>query len=250
MVCMEVIRWINAPLEYNYSHKWLVITLHIYFYINISACERRALRKIWSKQRTTTVKSWSRWGWFVSFPCILTILTEQGQEHHKCLLEICKPYGEVRSCTTSYLLQLSTLITTCQTYLPTFRDQVVHSVAQSKDIKNILDHHFPVLSTPFDDHFYESYMSTMKRLSGLAHQLTALPLLQQNVTLCMKAHNILPTDSGITARFHNLCWLQHNVIQQQSLTEATFYEILDSVPDKTEAKLNALMREVRAIALR
>lgn len=143
------------------------------------------------------------------------------------------------------LFQLSSLITSCQPYIPTFSEHVLDSAAPREAIQNILDHHFAPLSTQFDDNFYETYIFRMKKLSALANQLTPLPVLQQNLAFCMKTHNMQLTDSAITTRFHNLCCLQHNVMERKMFTEVSFYEMLDSIPEKAEAQLKCIMREVR-----
>lgn len=145
------------------------------------------------------------------------------------------------------LLKLSALITSCQSYIPTFSEHVLDSVAPGEGIQHILDFHFVSLSTQFDDHFYQAHISRIKQLSALAEQLTSLPGLEQNVSFCMKRHDMQPTDSAITTRFHNLCCLQQNVIERKKLTEVTFYAMLDRVPEKAEAQLKCIIREVREI---
>lgn len=144
-----------------------------------------------------------------------------------------------------YLLQLSALITSCQPYIPTLSEHVLDSAAPIEDIQNILDHHFAALSPQFDDNFYEKYIFRIKQLSALANQLTALPVLQQHVAFCMNTHDMRLTNSAITTRFHNLCFLQRTVIERKTFTEGTFYEMLDSIPQKAEARLESIMREVR-----
>lgn len=81
-------------------------------------------------------------------------------------------------------------------------------------------------------------------------QFIPLPLLQHNMLLCMNAHNVLPTNRGITTRIQNILCLQQMVTQRKDLTESTFCSTLDSSPGKSEAKLKLLMTEVSIIPSR
>lgn len=172
-------------------------------------------------------------------------LTRKAQKHEKCPLVHCKNYGNVRTCMANELSQLSALIASCQPYIPTFAEHVLDSAAPRKGIQDILDHHFALLSTKFEDQVYEAYIFRIKQLSALANQLTPLPGLQQKVAFCMKTHNMRSTDNVITTRFHILCCLQRNVIERKTFTEVAFHEMLDSIPEKAEAQLKYIMREVR-----
>lgn len=169
------------------------------------------------------------------------------QELKQCLLGAYELYGTYRTCTRSYLSQVSAIITCCQFHIPTFPGPFALTTTKRKVIQKILIEHFAELPTEFDDGFYKKYVSRLKALLILAKELTSLPHLQDEVTLSMEMHDMLPPSSAITTSFHNLCTLQDEVNKLKNSTEAIFFCILDSCPYRAEVQLRSLMKEVRTI---
>lgn len=181
--------------------------------------------------------------WFHLYFCMLFKIMHP-QEHQRCSLVDYKPYGQVRSCTATILKELSLLITSCQHFLPTLSASIV---VNKKIVDRILGQNFVALSTNFDDQFYLQHMSRMKKLLALENNLTPLIVLKNKFSVCIKRHDTLPSDSVFTTICHNLCYLQIKVFQLRNSVEGIFYQVLDSEPDKTEAKLRSMMREVSII---
>lgn len=173
------------------------------------------------------------------------MLIPRVQEHTECLLVACDPYGTSRTCTRTYLLQLSALILCCQSHIPTFPGPPALIETHRKLIKRILTQHFTALSTTFDDSFYMNYVIRLKKLSVLVKHLASLPHLQHQVSLCISQHDMFPPSSTITASFLNLYYLQEQLAILKTSTEIVFFDILDSNPHRAEVQLKSLMREVR-----
>lgn len=156
----------------------------------------------------------------------------------------CNPYGKVRTCTATSLSQLSTLIASCQRYIPKMSAQLLLTVSNM----NYMGQHFAALSTELDDQFYANHLLRIKQLLALGNELAALPALQSTFDICLESHNTVPSDRVVLGTFHNLRHLREKVIHLRNFTETTFYEVLDRDPVWTEVKLRSMVREVSAIA--
>lgn len=159
----------------------------------------------------------------------------------------CDPYGSYRTCTGAYLLQLSALVTCCQSHVPTFPGPLALFRIRREVIPMILTQHFTALPTTFDDSFFTRYVLRLKELLTLVKHLACLPHLQRQVALCIDIHDILPSSSAITTSLRNLCCLQEEVNKLIRSTETMFFMILDSYPNQAEVQLKSLMREVSTI---
>lgn len=182
-----------------------------------------------------------------SVRCSMWMLIPWVQEHTNCLIVACDPYGTSRTCTRTYLLQLSALILCCQSHIPTFPAPLVLIQARRKLIRRILTQHFTALPTTFDDSFYLIYVIQLKKLSVLIKHLASLPHLQHQVSLCISRHDMCTPASTITATFLNLCYLQEQLGILKTSTQVVFFDILDSNPHRAEVQLKSLMKEVRIL---
>lgn len=139
---------------------------------------------------------------------------------------------------------VTTLITCCQSHIPTLPGPLALTATNKKDIRKNLSVHFTELSTVFDDDSYTKYVLRLKELSFLENYLNPLSHLQHQVTLCINVHDTNPAAETTLAMFEILGYLQEELVELKKSTAGMFCEMLDSSPKRAEARLKSMMMEV------
>lgn len=166
------------------------------------------------------------------------------QRHQHCTLVDCFPFGRVRSCAAKYVLQLSTLITECQLYMPQLSVSLL-SATSMPTLNAIMGQEFPLPSSELNDALHGELQDQIRNLQGFIEQLSRLLHITSNISLRLNMHEEQPAHVTVKDVLRSLHSLQECVVDRKMHTEGIFFRVLDAYPQITANKLQTTMQTVR-----
>ncbi|KIK71646.1 hypothetical protein GYMLUDRAFT_33806 [Collybiopsis luxurians FD-317 M1] len=166
--------------------------------------------------------------------------------HRKCTLVNYSPFGYLQSCMARHFLQISSLITNCQAYLPTLDLDALTSPVNVERFQSMINQHFSDIPIESSPRFYVEYVIRIKQLQAIEEQLSAARVIQSKFSIRIKHHGSLPSGHIALMVFQNLRLFKECATERKMAYETRLWTALDEYPNKAEAQLRCMMNQVLA----
>lgn len=156
--------------------------------------------------------------------------------HSKCSAVNCLPFGKARSCAAKHLISLSNIVDQCFQILPQLTPLLL-LIAGKPQFEAVVALNFPFHQLESDETCFVQFTPELNRLQDLIHHLSPLSTIQQNIILCLKQHDRLPSEQIATRILAHLSLLQELLLDRFQRSLDIWCARLDTSPDRATKEL-------------